>query len=406
MNAHPDWPPSRSTLLAGTLAAVAVAFGIGAVGYLLVPLRPGVPGPNVSAFQAASNAALLVFTPILGAFLVHRRTGNLIGWLFIHLSLWLGLGDFVDGLARHERPDPLIGWIAAVGSSLGVFGFVALILLVGLFPTGRLPSPRWRFVPVLVAVGAALTFVESLFSAQPQRPAVPDLTNPLARTDLGPILGIAAGIGSVVLVVALVGSLALLVTRFRRSRGAERQQLKWFAWAASIVAGLLAAAVTTSPFGVISDTLWSLTLASLLLLPVASTIAVLRYRLYDIDRIVSRTIGYATVTGVLVVTFVSAILLFQALVAPLTGGSTVAVAASTLIVAALFQPLRRRVQSIVDRRFNRSRYDAERTLATFSARLRDDVDLESLGAEISQVVRQTVAPASLGMWLPRQDARE
>ena len=390
---------SRSTLAAGAMAALAVALGAGAVAFLLVPVRPGVPGPNVSVFQAVSNAAFLMVTPILGAFVVHRRPGNVIGWLFIHLSLWLGLGFFVDGVARHAPPVPLVGVIAAAGSSLGSFGFVALVMLVELFPTGRLPSARWRVLPALAILGGTLQFLIGIVAVTPTRPGVPDLPTPLARPDLAGALDVIGVIGSIALLVALLGTVALTVLRFRRARGVERQQLKWFAWAASIVAILLTAGIVTSPLGAISDTMWSLALASLLLLPVASTIAILRHRLYDIDRIVSRTVSYGAVTGILALVFVGTILVSQTVLASFFSGNSVAVAASTLVVAALFQPLRRRVQSIVDRRFNRSRYDAERTVAAFGAHLRDEVDLGALRRDLVATVDQTLQPTRTGVWL-------
>jgi hypothetical protein len=150
-------------------------------------------------------------------------------------------------------------------------------------------------------------------------------------------------------------------------------------------------------------TFWLVAFLAYLALPVAIGIAVLRYRLYEIDRIISRTIGYAVVTVTLAVTFGGAILLFQAVLAPLTGGNTLAVAASTLVAAALFQPLRRRVQTVVDRRFNRARYDAERTAAAFAAQLRDEVDLRNLSGDVLQVVAQTVAPATVALWLRRSE---
>ena len=199
-------------------------------------------------------------------------------------------------------------------------------------------------------------------------------------------------------------AMASLVVRYRRAVGVERQQLKWFAAVIAIAGPALAIAILTSgtTSGTIADVsgaTWGIAVISLALLPVAIGIAILRYRLYEIDRLISRTIGYATVTGVLVVVFAAAILLFQAVLAPLTQGNTVSVAASTLVVAALFQPLRRRVQSRVDRRFNRARYDAERIVAAFAGRLRDEVDLGQLRTEITAAVDHTVQPIAVSLWL-------
>jgi membrane protein implicated in regulation of membrane protease activity len=173
----------------------------------------------------------------------------------------------------------------------------------------------------------------------------------------------------------------------------ERQQLRWVA--ASLV--LVAAAVTLGVF----TSVWLPAEIAFPMVPVAVAIAVLRYRLYEIDRIISRTIAYASLTGILVVVFAGAILVFQAVLAPLTNGNTVAVAASTLIVAALFQPIRRPLQEKVDRRFNRARYDADRTLASFAGALREDVDLQRLGTDIRSTVDQTVQPTFVSLWLRR-----
>lgn len=399
---------SRSTLAAAATAAVAIALGAGAIAFLLIPRRAGVPGPNASAFQVVSNAALLMVTPVLGAFLVHRRPGNVMGWLFIHLSLWLGLGFFVDGVARHAPPLPLIGAIAAVGSSFGSLGIVALFLLVELFPYGRLPSARWRLLPALTIVGGTLQLLTGLVAVTPTRADVPELANPFARPDLAALLDAVGIVSSVVLLAALLGTVALLVLRFRRARGVERQQLKWFAWAASVIALLLAAAIATIPLGAVSDTLWTLAMASLLLLPVASTIAILRYRLYDIDGIVSRTIGYAIVTAVLAGVFGLFILGSQALLAPIIAGSqlgSIGVAASTLAVVAAFQPLRGRVQAAVDRRFDRRRFDAGRSVVALTDRLRDLVELAAIERDVTAVVTDTLRPASVSIWLRRNESR-
>jgi hypothetical protein len=192
-----------------------------------------------------------------------------------------------------------------------------------------------------------------------------------------------------------------MVVRFRHAGRIERQQLKWFSLAAVVVSAfVLSIAFVTPPL--IVGFVASVLIAPLV--PAAAAVAILRYRLYDLDRLVSRTIAYATVTGVLVVVFAGTVLAFQAALAPVTGKNGVAVAASTLLVAGLFQPLRRKVQRRVDRRFNRGRYDAERTVDSFADRLRDGVDLGDLSADIAATVVRTVQPASVWLWLAA-DAR-
>ena len=198
-------------------------------------------------------------------------------------------------------------------------------------------------------------------------------------------------------------AIASTILKYRRGSSVVREQLKWFAAVALLtVAGFIVRATGVAP---IADVGGLLGILGLVLLPIAIGIAILRYRLYDIDRIISRTVSYAVVTGILAVVFVGTILVSQTFLASFLNGSSVAVAASTLVVAALFQPLRRRVQSVVDRRFDRSRYDAERTVAAFAGRLRDEVELERLEADIRSVVSLTLAPTSVGLWMRPEDPR-
>ena len=277
-------------------------------------------------------------------------------------------------------------------------------------PGARLSARPLHFFFVTDASGSMAVDgkIQSLNNAI--REAIPHLRevaaqNPFAvNGSIGDLLSLAGTVAVIVMIAVVFLAMASLVVRYRRAVGVERQQLKWFAAVIAIAGPALAIAILTSgtTSGTIADVsgaTWGIAVISLALLPVAIGIAILRYRLYEIDRLISRTIGYATVTGVLVVVFAAAILLFQAVLAPLTGGNTVSVAASTLVVAALFQPLRRRVQSRVDRRFNRARYDAERIVAAFAGRLRDEVDLGQLRTEITAAVDHTVQPIAVSLWL-------
>jgi hypothetical protein len=211
------------------------------------------------------------------------------------------------------------------------------------------------------------------------------------------------------IILLLAVAAGSLVVRARSAVGIERQQLRWFtssveAVVVAVIGGLLVSALL--PALGTSGLVWIPAIVAFPLVPIAIGTAVLRYRLFEIDRIISRTIGYAIVTLTLVVVFAGAVVGLQAVLEPLLGGNTVAVAASTLIVAALFQPLRGRIQRAVDRRFDRARYDGERTVAAFAARLRDQVDLQSLEGELGEVVRRTIAPTTLGLWIQRQEAHE
>ncbi len=192
-----------------------------------------------------------------------------------------------------------------------------------------------------------------------------------------------------------------MFVRLRRARGVERAQLRWLVWSmAFIVVGFIVGLVGDSIFvNGLGGAVWLPAIVAFCLPPVAIGIAILRYRLYEIDRIISRTISYGVVTLVLASLFVIVVLAAQAVLGPLTGSSTIAVAGSTLLVATLFQPIRRRVQRLVDRRFNRNRYDADRTVAAFAGRLRDEVDLEALRAEILATVSEAVEPSAVSLWL-------
>jgi hypothetical protein len=202
----------------------------------------------------------------------------------------------------------------------------------------------------------------------------------------------------------LVCVIASLVVRYRRARGAERAQLKWFAYVGlavvpTLLVGIVTGGATSGPLAIFTNVAWVIAIGGLALLPVTIGIAVLRYRLYEIDRLVSRTISWAAVSAVVGGLFVAVILALQAGLAPVTKSNDLAVVGSTLLVFALFAPIRRRVQRLVDRRFNRSRYDAERTVVAFAERLRDEVDLEALRAEILSTVSAAVEPSSVSLWL-------
>jgi hypothetical protein len=359
------------------------------------------------AMGANSVGALLVgasFT-VVGWLIVSRRRENRIGWMLLAIGVVFALVTFSGahaqgGLVAEPGSLPLADVTAWLSTLAWVPAWTLVMLLLLLYPDGRLPSRRWRPILWIAAASAVLMLVPSAFAEWPYRgPAlltgVSPSTPELDTAALLQVVGLLLSLG-----VAVAGAGALVI-RFGRSAGVERQQIKWFASAAAVeVAALfvLSGSLLPPPLDVL------LALISAPLIPIAIGVAILRYRLYEIDRIISRTVSYAVVTGILAAVFVGTILVMQILLASLLSGSSVAVAASTLVVAALFQPLRRRVQSAVDRRFDRSRYDAERTVAAFGAHLRDEVDLGNLYAEVREVVAATVAPATVGVWIRRADA--
>jgi MFS family permease len=338
--------------------------------------------------------AVVAAFSLMGALLIRRVPENRIGALLlatgtaqtasIAVLTYAGLG----GLAVPPWP------VAAIAATFGDAAYIApwVIALIGVplvFPDGRLPSRRFRWVVWVTGAGMV-----SLLLGAPAS-MIPGLA------DLGPVVSALALVANV---FGLGGAVAAVWVRFRRGDPVQRQQVKWLLAVAGVATIAFPSALAFgSSESFVSLAFWLVAFLAYLALPVAIGIAVLRYRLYEIDRIISRTIGYAVVTVTLAVTFGGAILLFQAVLAPLTGGNTLAVAASTLVAAALFQPLRRRVQTVVDRRFNRAGYDAERTAAAFAAQLRDEVDLRNLSGDVLQVVAQTVAPATVALWLRRSE---
>ena len=400
----------RSTRLGpSTLAAWLIGAPILAV-LAIGTLLNAVAGGDLSTSSVLLPIAGLTSLS-MGLVLVARLPRHTVGWLLWAGGLAMALTVIAQGLADlglTTSPGRVPGaiwfaWLAAWVGGLALF--VPATLLPLLYPTGQPPSPRWRPVVVATIVTiAAWSMCAAVGSFTPGTyPA--GVQNPFAIGGAaGDLVALLPNVLALALAVLLVLAFTSVVVRYRRAAGIERQQIRWFAFVGVVaIAALLVAGggkgITDGPGATIDSLAWLVGIGALAFMPIAIGTAILRYRLYDIDRIISRTIGWAVVTGVLVVVFAGAILLFQAVLAPLTGESTVAVAASTLLVATLFQPLRRRVQARVDRRFNRSRYDADRTVAAFAERLRDEVDLDQLGAEVRATVVQTVAPATVSLWL-------
>jgi hypothetical protein len=338
---------------------------------------------------------------VVGALIVAHRPGNAIGWIFSAIALLAATALLASEYATYAyvtRPGSLPGAILAVWYASWPWWLVLVLALVFtplLFPTGRLLSPRWRPAAWLTGVvTAALTVLGAL------QENLGPLGDPVAANPIG-VAGVESPEESTV-GVALLGLLLLsivvafgsLVLRFRRSRGEERQQLKWFAYAG----GLLPLTVLED---VLPALLGGLVFGSLIVfLPVAAGIAILRYRLYDIDRLINRTLVYGALTTLLAGVYAGAVLVLGQVFGGVGGNPpSWAVAGATLAVAALFQPARRRIQAVVDRRFNRRKYNAAKTVETFSVRLRDEVDLDTLSAELLAVVDETVQPVNASLWL-------
>jgi hypothetical protein len=366
--------------------------------------------PELAYLWGAGNLPLLVgavSAATVGTVVVGRRPAHRVGWLLVLQGLLIAAAGFTFSYSRYglvARPGalPAADWLAGLANG-GVFTYLSctgFILL--LTPTGSLPSPRWRWWARVAAAGLVLAFLTAVLSSHPLYPEYPEIGNPVgvAALDRGP-LALVFPVGALVILIALVVGAVSLLLRFRRARGTERLQLRWVALGAALAAGLflvaLAALILEESDGVIFQSALG---ASVAVLPLATGAAILRYRLYDIDRIVSRTVAYALLTLLLGLGYAAVVLGLGRL---LPEGSTLVVAAATLAVAAVFSPLRRRVQALVDRRFNRRRHDAAQTIAAFSARLRDQVDLDTLSVELVTLVDQTMQPTQASLWLlPRQ----
>lgn len=396
---------ARPYAVVGWVAAVAGA--LGAVALRIVDPVPLVPGTFGFGFTALVGLELLGLTfASVGALLVVRRPGNAVGWCMVIIGVGHALGGLSAAITGSAMADgPAGAATAGVAGWFTVFFTTIGGLLFGLgfiFPTGRGHTPAWdRFVRL-----AALTFPLTLVVLFLIRPGplhlFTTIENPFGiGPDLRPLLGpnvsqtVSAGVAGVVPLLALS-----MVSRYRMADTVGRQQLKWFALAQLAAIGgvgvaALGAVLSHEPpeaglvvFGFAGA-----------LVPVAIGIAILRHGLYDIDRLISRTLAYAAVTAVLAGVFGVAALSLGVALSSIAEGQTIAVAGSTLLVAALFGPLRRRAQSIVDRRFDRSRYDAALTVQAMTARLRDDVDLDRVEADVLGVIDRTFHPARAGLWL-------
>jgi hypothetical protein len=348
----------------------------------------------VSALQLVIEALGIAGIPVVGALIAFRLPANPYGWLWLATGLVYGFGPAAGMLVRVSEGPLWVAWV------LEGWGFVSLIVLLMfvflLFPTGRLPTFRWRWVARAAVATALLLALVVPFIPDPDDTTI---AAPWAvEGAVGRKLESAAIAGVYVLFGLVFVAMASLVLRFRRAGPVERRQLTWFLYATVVNAVILVLDVIVGvlPHHLITTVISA---AGFALLPVAVGIAVLRYRLYEIDRIVSRTVSYALLSAALVGLYLLAVALLQPLLEPLTGGSALAVAASTLAVAAVFNPARHRLQSAVDRRFDRARYDAARAVDAFAARLRDQVDLDEIAVGLRDTVTTTVAPTRMGLWL-------
>jgi hypothetical protein len=375
-----------TTWLAWAMGVLSVGLGIGAV---VLAGRNGESLAELVFNHHAIGIVTAIGLSVLGALIASRRPHNPIGWLMSVAALLLGVFSFTQQYAPLAVAESLPGlgvasWLASWTNLPGIAITTTLIFL--LFPDGRLPSRRWRPVAWLMAAATVVPTAVLAVRAWPVRgPA-------LATQSLDhPALGGAFGTGFAVVLALSVVALAGLIVRFRRSSGAERQQIKWFAYGAmiGIPLGLPAEVPVWGPI---------LELVQPPLMFAGLGIGIFRYRLYDIDRLLNRTLVYGLLTVSLAAAYAAGVLLLGGMV---SGGraNSLVVAAVTLAVAAVFQPLRRAIQRAVDRRFNRRAYNAAATIEAFAGRLRQQVDADALRADLLAVVDQTVEPTRASLWL-------
>jgi hypothetical protein len=400
--------------LAWSLSMLCVAMFLAIVAlYVLIRSAPQVPGSVSTRFTLTDlliGVPFLAF-PMVGALIASRRPNNPIGWICLtvgFLFLLLGVSEYysIYGVAKPGSVPFPIG-VAWLGNWLWMpaVGLFATYLFM-LFPDGRLPSRRWR--PLAWLSGAVIVVLSLGFGLAPGPVAsLPrKIGNPFGLEGF-PWLSDAANVSFPLLALCILASVVSLVLRYRRSRDEEREQIKWIAFAASVVGLLFLTGLVISLIYGSKPPSWTRLLDTMTALsytgvPIAVGFAVLKYRLYDIDVIINRTLVYGSLTAMLALVYFGGVTAAQAIFRTLTGQEQqpqLAIVVSTLVIAALFNPLRRRIQSFIDRRFYRKKYDARKTLEGFSARLRDETNLGALSDELVAVVRETMQPVHVSLWL-------
>lgn len=388
----------RAGYLAWALAGVNLV-GVAATGGYLALI-----GTWSDIFNLVTFGAFVAACAVVGALVSSKRPSNPIGWILSSAGFF-GIVAAVTSAYIEQNPTPvgspgsLADW---TGSFIWTLVFAPAIFVILLFPSGRPPGHRWEFVLWAAVVGIACAVVAYAFAPGPMTNSIDPALNPFGAEGLERGLEVLSSIGGALIVGAIVLSVLSLVLRFRRSSGVERQQLKWFAYAGLLNLGafiiqlvLFSIVPETDTLVDISNAIFSLTVTSI---PVTIGIAMLRYRLYDIDRLISRTLAYGAVTAILAAGYLLGVLALQS-VLPVGDDSPAIVAVTTLAVVVAFGPLRARTQAVVDRRFNRTRYDAQHTIDEFSTGLRSETDLDRLRSQLARTVEQAMHPAHVSVWL-------
>jgi hypothetical protein len=386
-----------------------LALALTTLSLLLLALNLSYPGVHIFDYWLESTVAAAGFSTV-GSVIISRRPNNIIGWLLNAAGFLLGLNHFSCEYAIYTslaQPGSLPGGEAAAWLAYWIFvpPSALLVFMFLLFPTGRLASSRWRWFAGFSVIAASIGVVSMAFSS--------------GVTYLGPVpnpLGIEnlRGIDRIVepfLFTLLLLAASSMFVRLRRATGVERQQIKWFAYAAAVA---VSGQILGHSLFVVTDASWVRWagvipgMVGVLGMPVAMGIAILRFRLYEIDLVINRTLVYGSLTVMLAAVYLGGVAATEAIFRALTGHEQqpqLAIVVSTLVIAALFNPLRRRIQGFIDRRFYRRKYDAAKTLAAFSTKLRNETDLDALSDDLVSVVRDTMQPAHVSLWLRSESAR-
>ena len=398
--------------LAWSLWALTLALAVLLVLFYLLSLSAWGEVPDRAPPWFVPLVALMpVSFSSVGAAIAVRRPDNAVGWSLSAIALALGVVFAAQSYADYTlvaAPGSLPGGAVAVWLSLWmpVLALISATFFCLLFPEGRPPSHRWRWVGWLALMGGVLLVLGySLAPGTLDERNYPGARNPVGVEGAGRFLEGMGTVGTALALLALLLALVSMIVRFRRSIGVERQQLKWVVYAGAVAAGGFALTLFLS--GPFANAVFVLAFLAFIGVPIAAGLAIMRYRLYDIDILINRTLVYGPLTVLLAAAYVGGVVGLQSVLRALTSQeSTLAVVASTLAIAALFSPLRRRVQGFVDRRFYRRKYDAAKTLEAFNTRLREETDLDALSDNLVGVVGETMQPEHVSLWLRPQTASE
>jgi hypothetical protein len=389
------------------LAVAALSLCLTGAELFIIAVGEGLPFSDPNQPALVDYVSSILF-PLVAGLIAYRRPGNRVGWLLLGYSLAVALASFVGawghhGVVRDPGSLPLAGAAVWLGTSFWMAGLVFLPLMFLRFPTGKLLSPAWRWAQRLCLLPVVIVTVPAVGLIGEPAPLMVDAfleDERVARLEWARVIFEGA---LITLIVVTLISLTSLVVRYRRSPGLERLQLKWVMWASGILvlSGVWETIVLSGVWeNIVSSSALTAAVSAVAFaaIPVSIAVAVLRYRLYEIDRLINRTLVYAVLTAFLAAAYLGIVVALQNLI-PGADDSDLTIAVSTLAVAALFRPLRTRVQSFIDRRFYRGRYDAQLTLERFTARLRDEIDLDALNRELVAVVADTMQPAHASLWL-------